>query len=513
MTKRGGAPRYYGKLAKIGLVWGLVRVGGNSLLLIPASAVLARLLSPEDFGAAAAAYFFTQLASRLTNVGFGVSLVRLKELTREHESTVFLVSLVVGVTSWMALSASSAAIGAFFGSAETAAILPVAAVGFIVLAFSVVPTAMMSRDMRYRESTLTDWLATVTNIVVSIALAWRGEGFWSLIYGRLAEDTVKTVVRLWILRWMPRLHFSRAALRDVFSFGVGVQAKNLLDYSAQNLDNLIVGRMLGIGPLGFYDKAFSTVRKLLSNINISGPSVSFRVFALIHEDRERFRRAYRKVIISVTLVGYPVLSGMVVTAPELIRVLYGAQWGASVLPFQILCVSAMFKLLNMYASSATQAKGQVWSEVKRQIGHVLLLVVCIVAFSRWGIAGAALGVLTSTAVMTILLQALVRRLAHFRWSDMLGPQVPAIVCAVGLVTLLILSRVGLRLVFDQIPAWALLLVSMVIGASYYLAFVLFAPYAEVRGVVRETAQDLAPSLVKRLTWLTPRPELQAMSGR
>jgi PST family polysaccharide transporter len=508
-----GQQRYYGRLAKVGLVWGMLRVGGNSLLLIPASAVLARLLTPEDFGAAAAAYFFTALAARLTNVGFGASLVRLKDATREHQSSVFVVSLALAIGTWVVLSATAGAIGRFFDSPETAAILPVAAVGFIVVAFGVVPTALMSRDMRYRQSTTSDWIATITNIVVSIWLAWLGLAFWSLVYGRLAEDIVRTLARVWIVRWTPRLAFSGAAMRDVFSFGAGVQAKSLLDYSAQNLDNLIVGRTLGIGPLGFYDKAFGLVGKILANINVSGPSVTFRVFALIHEDRERFRRAYRKVIMSITLVGYPLLCGLAVSAPELIDVLFGAQWHSSVAPFQILCVAAMFKLLNMYASSATQAKGQVWSEVKRQVIHVALLVGAVTFFSRWGIAGAAFGVLLSTAAMTVLFQVLVQRLTRLDWRDMLGPQLPAMVCTGGLAVVLLATKAGMRLAAAAAPAWTMLLLLVGVGGLFYLAFILFSPYSEVRGVVHETARDLAPGIARRLTWLTPRPELPAMSGR
>ncbi len=160
--------------------------------------------------------------------------------------------------------------------------------------------------------------------------------------------------------------FTRQAAREVLSFGAGIYVKTLLEYGSQNLDNLIVGRVLGVTALGYYDKAFATMMRLSTRLNLNGPAISFRLFALMQEDRERFRRGYRKIILSATLLGYPVMTGLIVAAPELIRVLFGERWSPATVPFQVLCAVAMLRILNAYASTATQAMGRIWSEVGRQ---------------------------------------------------------------------------------------------------------------------------------------------------
>ena len=194
---------------------------------------------------------------------------------------------------------------------------------------------------------------------------------------------------------------SRARRReDILSFGLGIYVKNLLEYCTQNIDNLIVGRVLGMTSLGYYDKAFNTVTKLSERISLGGPGVSLTAFALMQDDLPRFRRAYRKVILSVSLVGYPVLAGMAVVADELVEVMFGSRWQPAALPLQILCVAAMLRQVSFYASSATQAQGYIWSEVKRQALAVVLAVVGVAWLSRWGIAGAAVGVLLSVVSPT-----------------------------------------------------------------------------------------------------------------
>ncbi len=491
-------PRYYGKLAKVSMVWGAAREGANFLIMLSTSVVLARLLSPREFGIAAAAYFFLQLASRLTQFGLGVSLVRVKELRRDHVSSVFVVNLLMGVSMWMVLVLCAPALGRFMRSTETATVLPTAAIGFLVLAIGTVPSALLTRDMRYRESTTSDWLAMTLGAGLTIGLAWRGFSYWSLVYGQIGTETVRAISRMWMARWWPSVRFSAAAMRELMSFGLGVYAKNLLDYAAQNLDNLVVGRVLGITALGFYDKAFTATWRFLARINNAGPTVSFRIFALIHDEPERFRRAYRKVVLSATLVGYPVLTGMVVTAPELISIMFGERWQPSVRPFQFLCVASMLKLLNTYASTATQAKGMVWSEVRRQALFTIVLVVAVAALCPWGIAGAAAGVLLATAFMTVLLQSLVKRLTGLAWRDLLVPQTPAIACSVGLVLVLLGTRQVLTHVFAAEQPLLLFLTCVTTGALYFIAFVLLSPFPGVVEVVDDTLHDFAPGVARRL---------------
>jgi PST family polysaccharide transporter len=493
--------RSYGKLAKVGLVWGALRQGGNTLLALPTAMILARLLTPAEAGVAAAAYFFMQLGARLSQFGLGAALVRARKVERAHLASVFVLNLIFGGTAWLTLTLAAPFAGRFLSSPDAASILPTAAYGYLIMAFGTVPTAILSREMRYRESTTSAWLSALAESATTVTLAWMGFSYWSIVYGRLTGDASSALARAVMVRWLPDIRFTRAAMREMFNFGAGVYAKNLLDYAAENLDNLLVARFLGVTSLGFYDKAFNTASKFTGRINMAGPSISFRVFAIIHEEPERFRRAYRKVILGVTSVGYPVLTGMIVAGSEVIEVLFGHRWLDAAMPFKVLCLVGMLKLVNTYASTATQAKGRIWSEVQRQTVFVALLVLAVSFGSRWGIAGAAGGVLAATVFNTYLLQSLVKRLAGLNWSDIVMPQIPGVVSALGLALTLVAVRFGIAATLPDAGALERLGAFVAVALLYQVTFLKIARFPDLRAMVRETVDDLPPVIGQRLQWL------------
>lgn len=490
----------FGKLAKQGALVSFLRQSFGSILFFPTSMILARLLTPREFGIATAALFFIVLSSRLAELGFNAALVRAKVVTPVHLSTVFLVNMGVGTASCLVLTAVAPLVGRFYGVPETAAILPVAALGFLISPLGSVPAATLARDMRFKETTIIEWTQDLTFSCLAALLAWQGFSFWSLVYARLGASTVQTVLRFYFSRWRPSLVFSLAALREILSFAAGMHVRRLLDYGAQNLDNLLIGKLMGMTALGLYDKAFSMMARFLGRMHTGAP-VMFRIFALIHEDPPRFRRAYSKVVMSASLIGVPVFAVLATTAPQVIRVLFGTQWRDAVAPFRVLCLVGILKMLNSYASAAIQASGHVWSEVWRQIAFIAMIVAFLVIFRHYGPLGGAFGVMLATLCMTILMHVLLRRISHLTWNELVQPLVPAVMCAVGTSGAVLLMQLALRFTFPKAPPWALLGCQIAIATVFYLVFIFFAPHRGLQSLVHEMTNDLAPSFVKRHPWV------------
>ena len=489
-----------GRKATRGVAWFFLRAGVIELLIFPTSMVLARLLTPQEFGIAAAATFFTMLAERASELGFNAAIVRAKKLTSDHLSTVFVVNLVVGLLMYLGLVALAPTVSRFYDVAEAGAILPVAAIGFLIVPFGTVPAALLAKDMRFKETTMIAWVQAVTQAVATLWLAWLGFSFMSLVYGRLAALTAMTLSRLSVSTWRPRLTFSMPALREIFSFGAGVHAKRLLDTTAQNIDNVIVGKVLGMTALGFYDKAYAMMYRCLGRLNAGGPAVTFAAFSVINEEPERFRRAYKKVLMSTSLLAFPVFGILIAVAPRFMTVLFGEPWRAAAAPFQVLCVVGCFKLLNSYASSATQAVGSVWSEVWRQVLYIGMIIGGIFALKSAGPLGAAVGVVLATFVMTVLMHLLLMKTTGLNVADVVMPQVPATLCAVGAAMVALGLDLYVTRSHPQVPAWLLLGVQMSAAVMFSAAFVLFAPLTSLRQLVRDVADDLAPQRVKQQRW-------------
>ncbi len=372
--------------------------------------------------------------------------------------------------------------------------LPVAALIFLIVPFGAVSSALMTRQMRFERTAVTEWLSTLGRALSALAFAWAGYGYWSLVYGRLVEAGVATISRLLYGTWYPSIRFSKAALQELLSFATGVFFKRLLDYSAKNLDNLVVGRMMGVVALGFYDRAFRAMDRILARINTGGPMVSFRVFALIQDEPERFRKAYLKVIMGASLVTYPVLFGLAAIAPDLIPVLYGEQWDPVVAPLQILCVAGTLKVMNEYASTAVQALGKIWNQVWRQGVYAGLIVVGVAAFSRWGLPGAAVGVLIPTIAMYLLMQRLVTQVASLPALTVAAWQLPGLLCGIGVGGAVLATGSLLGTYTPSTPQWQRLVAEIALGLLAGIAFIKFNRFEEVRKMIRDVSDDLPPSL-------------------
>ncbi|MFN8060122.1 MAG: lipopolysaccharide biosynthesis protein [Vicinamibacterales bacterium] len=494
----------FGKTTRVGTIWVTAARWLQVILYLPVSAILARLLTPTEFGIVAAATFFTQLATRLTQFGLNSALVRLKTIRREHEASVFVFSILVNAGLFIGLQLAAPQLGRVFASGQTASALRLASYGFLLSPFGSVPAALIGRHLQYRQAAIIDFFMMLVTAVATLTFAWWGLGYNSPILGTLVGSAGTTVWRLMVTRWRPTLSFDRAAFAELFSFGAAVQTRRLLEYAAQNLDTLIVGRLLGLEALGYYDKAFSSANRLPLLI-LAGPTIVFRVFAVIQDDAPRFRRAFRKVILSVSLLVFPVLTGLAVVASDLFVVLYGAQWTAAVPAFRVLCVSSMCTAMYWYLGTILEASGQVWSQVWRQLLSVVVFVPAVAAGSLWGgPTGAAVGVLAANAVLTVLFGGLIARQTPATASDLSGALGPAILCSLALMAFEI--PLGLLLV-GRLPLEspvARLGVQGVCGGAFFAAYVLWSPFGRPREVLFETIEDFSPNLAKRLDVLTRR---------
>jgi PST family polysaccharide transporter len=479
-------------------MWAYVRTAFYALVGIPTTIVLARLLSPADFGIAAAAVFFGELAGRLSSGGLGVALVRIKDLRDDHISSVFVINVVMSAVGSLALVAAAPAIGRFYGAPEVGWLLPVVTLNFILGALSLVQQALLARDLRYKEMATISSLDVLVGALTAVALAVLGFGYWSLVLGNVCGAFVKWVGGVWLVGGHLRLRFVPAAARELSSFALGVYTKGLLEHGARNVDQIMIGRLLGVTPLGYYDKAFSVINRVFNKMNVVGPSVSLRIFSIIQDEPERFRRAYRKVLMTVTLVGYIILGALGTMAPHVIVVGLGEKWTPSIVPFQILCFAFALELMDQYARAASSARGWIWPQVWFKLVKIACLVAGIYVARPWGINGVAVAVVAAAVVMFLLMQSLMRRATGLGWLDVLRPQVPAIVSTALLIFLLwgvdVLLRAG-----AAAGSVIILASQLTVCAVFGLAFAWWCPFREARELLHEIVSDLSPRMA-RFVW-------------
>jgi len=456
-------------------------------------------LTPYDFGVAAAAGFFIQIAQRLTNLGFNTALVRLPDVTEDHSRTVFAINVGVGVVIGLTLALTAPWLAGFFRSPDAGYVIPVGGLTFAIGALGVVPSALMARQLKFRQLVIIESLYGWTVSLSSLCFAWWGFGYWSLVYSLLLGATVDGALKLLSARWWPSLRFSKRAFLELWSFGAGLHVKRLLEALAANIDNMVVGRALGVTMLGFYDKSFTTMNRATTLVSSAGQIVSLSVLGHLQGDSHRFRMAFRKMTLGVAVVGYPIMAMLAVLGTPLILVMFGPQWTAAVAPFQVLCTAGTLKIYLTYVSSAVQAKGRVWGEVWRQGVYVASIVIGVAVGSRWGLTGASFGVLLATMLMTGLMFDLLRRVSGCTWQDLIAPQMAGIACSIGLVVAVLATRAVLAAVVgSDIRIWVELLIEAGVGGLFCAVFLLFGPFRDAKELVRETVLEFAPAVGRTL---------------
>lgn len=493
----------YGASARKGGAWFMGAGWLNFVIQIPASMVLARLLSPTEFGVAAVSTMVVQFGFRMTQFGLNTALVRVRSLEREHEGSVFVFNAVTGLAAFLACAAAAPWVGQFFGSADSGRLLPFAALVFLITPLGTVPNALLNRRLQFREMARVTIVNSIVAAGASIAMAWAGLGFWSLPAGTLVATCLSVVQQARLARWRPVLRFSRLAFAELVNYGGGVQAKRLIEYGRGNLDTVIVGRVLGITALGFYDKGFSTVNRFTQRVAI-GASTTFRILAIISEDGERFRLAMQKIMMVAGLLVVPVLAAGVV-ARELFVVLYGHAWLPGVPAFQFLCVAGVFQVLSAYVGNASEALGRVWVQVAAQLLALVVFTLLVASGAHFGgTAGAAAGVSAAAFLEFALALAVIRSSSSLRWADLIAPLRVPVICASGLLLVLLAGRRFLS--FAGVEGEVTLLsLELVTGGLYFAGFLIWCPDRQYRGVAAEFLEDLAPNLPRwGARWLAER---------
>ena len=490
-----GKGKGYGKTAKVGALWAMGRESVTQLIGIPTTLILARLLSPADFGIAAAATFFIQLGKRMGNMGLNTALVRMKDVREEHRASVFVINLVFGLFAWTVLMLAAPSIGAFYNDERVTGAVRVASTIFLVNFFGAVEYAVLQRDMKFKEMAFVEWTTPVLFLPIAVGLAWAGWGYWSLLIAQVVSNMASTCSKVYFGRWKPSLKITRVGVADTVPFGMGVYAKRLLTYAAENLDSLIVGGLFGVTWLGYYDKAFNAADNLSNRLSI-GSTVMFRIFAIIQDERERFVRAYTKVVLAGTIVTLPVFAGLIVAAREFIVVVFGEKWLPAVVPFQFLCAAGALRLMTAYASAAIQANGQIWSEVWRKVAQVVLVVALVFLLRPWGIAGAGLAVFIAALILALLMQGLVRRVVGLTWREMLSPLRPPVIAACGTALVVAAVTFGIRAYAPGTPEWVLLILQTSLGGLFWATFTLFVRFPALQDVVDEVLEDVMPGPIR-----------------
>jgi len=375
----------------------------RTAITIGSMAVLARLLTPTDFGYIAMATVITEFAALFGNFGFGAVLVQRRIVTRLQLDTVFWASAFLGATLAGAVFVLSFLAGWLYAEPRSGELLRVLCLTFLIGGLTVVQGSILTRLMHFRTVFWIQIGVIATRALVAIAFAHLGFGVWSLIAGSLAGSIANLLCNAFIVPYLPRLRFNGGFLRSIWRTSSSYFGGGILFYINANVDLFLVGRILGATSLGFYQNARSLTDEVRSRIAIPLQHVLFPAFSALQQDRGRLQQSVIRSGRLLAAVIFPVALGISAVAEELVPLLYGQQWLAMIPVLKALGWSAALRGSTAIATPIFNSCNRVGLALRyNTIASVLMIVAVALSVSQ-GIEAVAIAIALSSlyALMTL----------------------------------------------------------------------------------------------------------------
>lgn len=414
-----------------GIIWSAFQKYSRMLIMFISDIVLARLLTPFDFGCIGLLAIFMLIAENCINGGFGAALIQKKGTTQEDYSTIFFWNLGVSVILYVLLYFSAPYIASFYHIPLLSPVLRVQGIILFIYAFNLVQRSLLRKNMKFKILSIVTIITSVTSLIVTIVMALNGYGVWALVAQNILTAAIPAIVFWFYVKWRPVLTFSWKSFKELFSFGFYMFLIELLGEFAKQVQGLLIGRFYNPTIMGYYSKAASTERMSSVSITLVMQQVTYPLYASIQDDKEALRRIIRRLTMTLAYLTFPLMFVLMLCAKPLFILLYTERWSDCVPYFQFLCLSGLAFCLQSvnYQSITAIGKSKVmfeWTVVKRLVGISFI----ILGWYLYGIYGLLAGMVFHTWFSYAINIYLVSNYIGYKWWNQLGDLLPILIASI-----------------------------------------------------------------------------------
>lgn len=322
------------------------------------SVVLARMLTPEDYGLVGLITVFISIATVFVSSGFGSALIQKENVTQTDYSSVFFFSMLMGVVMYIVLFFSAPFVANFYKEPLLISVIRVLALSLIIGGINCVQQAYVSRTMQFKRFFYSTIIGTAISAIIGIYMAYRGAGVWALVAQTLSNQIIDTCILWFTVKWRPTLEFSMSEMKKMFNYGWKLLFSNLIDTVYNNLYSLVIGKFYSAKDLGYYNRGRNIPNIVITNINGSIQSVMFPAFSNCQGDKEKLKSMVRRSIVTSTYIIMPAMIGLAAVAEPLTVLLLTEKWLPSVPFMQFSCFILAFWPIHTTNLQAINAVGR-----------------------------------------------------------------------------------------------------------------------------------------------------------
>jgi lipopolysaccharide exporter len=405
----------------------------GKVLTLATTVILARVLSPNDFGLVALALVFITYAEVITDLGVAQALIYFPA-NRRTTNQALVLSVLWSVVLCAAAMVAASSVAAFFDRPAVAPMMRVLSISLVIGGIGAIPDALLRKALRFPRRVAAVLARALTKGIISVGLALVGLGPWSLIWGYIAGELLWAVIAWSLADYGPghrMWRLSRDVAGRLLAYGLPAAGSALLLALVFNVDYLIVGERLGSQALGFYTIAYRVPELVLLQALWVISAVTFPLYSLVRKEPDRVQRGYLTSMGLYGVYGGGVGIGLAVIAPMLVPVLFGPQWAASIAPLQPLALYAVFGAIGKSALDLFKGLGRPRLAVSLSFLRLALVVPVLLLGTSWGIEGVAWAQAATSFVMAVVYQGVALRLLDLQAGRLLRALVPAAAVAVG----------------------------------------------------------------------------------
>ena len=385
-----------------GIIWSAVERFSLQGVQFFIGIILARLLSPSDFGMIGMLSIFLGVSQTFIDCGFSSALIRQKDVTEEDYGTTFLINLTISIFAFTILFFAAPFVAEFYNMPELRSVMRAVSITLIINALYAVHKVKLTRKVDFKTQSKASFCAAIISGIFGICLAYKGFGVWSLVYQSICNSTLNLILMTILLKWHPSISFSKKSFHTLFGFGSKLLIASIISSIYSNLYNIVIGKQYSASNLGYYTRADHLGNFPSQNIAGILYRVTFPILSQLQDDSERLRAIYIKYLQITCFAVFPLMLGLAALAKPLIIILLGEKWLPSVILLQILCFGLMFDPICNINLNLLYVKGRSDLVLKLEIIKKTIAVTILISSLSFGLTGLCIGRAIYGVVATLL---------------------------------------------------------------------------------------------------------------
>ena len=448
-------------------IWRFAERCGAQLVTFIVSIVLARILTPSDYGTIALVTVFITILQVFIDSGLSTALIQKKDADDLDFSSVFYFNFVICIILYLIMFVSAPLIADFYKESSLVSIVRVISLTLIISGVKGVQQSYVSRHMLFKRFFFSTLGGTIFSAVLGIIMAYAGFGVWAIVFQQLSNNAIDTLI-LWItVKWRPIKKFSWSRLKNLLSFGWKMLASSLLDTIYNNLRNMIIGKLYTSADLAFYNQGDKFPKLIVTNINTSIDSVLLPTMSNEQDNHVRVKDMTRRAIKISTYIMAPLMIGLAFCAKPIVQIVLTDKWLPCVPYLQIFCISYLFWPIHTANLNAIKAMGRSdlflkLEVIKKFIGMILLLITMNIS-----VMAMAYSLLISGLISQVINSWPNRYLLKYSYLDQIKDILPNIVMA------LIMGVFVYFINYLNLSVLVSLMVQIILGGIIYLVLSIF----------------------------------------